>query len=146
MANRQKEVRRVGRPLLPKGEAKGSIVPVRFDADDLKLVTMAAKRGKKNVSEWIRETLRTAAEVQMFSGTLHEAIKQVLLGRENFTATTSEISDEIGRNGSYTRKDGKAARASQINARVRHYRDLFRFVAPGTVQLISESSAKPEAV
>ena len=49
--------RPVGRPKLAKGEAKGKIVPVRFNADDLKKVTAAAKTSKQTLSEWIRSTL-----------------------------------------------------------------------------------------
>ena len=52
---------KIGRPKLPKGEAKGRIVPVRFTADDLKAIATQAKASKQNVSEWIRSTLRAAA-------------------------------------------------------------------------------------
>jgi len=51
-----------GRPRLPKGEAKGKTVQVRFTADDLKQVTAAAKAGKQSVSEWIRSILIAAIE------------------------------------------------------------------------------------
>jgi hypothetical protein len=54
-----KKPKKVGRPKLAKGEAKGRIVPVRFRADDLKAITAAAKR---TVSEWIRSTLHAAIE------------------------------------------------------------------------------------
>jgi hypothetical protein len=57
---RQKKVRKVGRPKLPKGEAMGKIVPVRFAADDLKAMESAARAGKQTVSEWIRSTISTA--------------------------------------------------------------------------------------
>jgi predicted HicB family RNase H-like nuclease len=135
MAN-GKKTRSVGRPRLPKGEAKGRIVPVRFDPDDLRLVIEAAKANKQTVSEWIRSTLRTAAEISLFHGTLHDAIESVLLKQKDFKATTSDISEEIKRRGLYTRKDGKAAKATQINARVRHHPKLFEFVEPGMVRLI----------
>lgn len=49
--------KKVGRPKLAKGEAKGKIVPVRFNAEDLKKVTAAAKANKQTVSEWVRSTL-----------------------------------------------------------------------------------------
>lgn len=52
--------KKVGRPKLPKGEAKGRIVPVRFNAEDLKAIEVAAKRSKQTLSEWIRSTLNTA--------------------------------------------------------------------------------------
>jgi hypothetical protein len=48
---------KIGRPKLPKGEAKGRIVPVRFTADDLKAMEAAARASKQNVSEWIRGTI-----------------------------------------------------------------------------------------
>lgn len=55
-----KKTRKPGRPKLPKGEAKGKIVPIRFAPDDLKAVTAAAKASKQSVSEWIRSTLNAA--------------------------------------------------------------------------------------
>jgi hypothetical protein len=53
---------KIGRPKLPKGEAKGRIVPVRFNAQDLKRVELAAKASQKTVSEWIRGTIASAME------------------------------------------------------------------------------------
>jgi hypothetical protein len=53
---------KVGRPKLPKGEAKGRIVPVRFTADDLKAMEAAAKAGKTTLSEWIRSTIHATLE------------------------------------------------------------------------------------
>jgi hypothetical protein len=108
-----------GRPRLQKEEAKGRIVPVRFGLDDFSLVTSAAKAAKQTLSAWIRHALRTAAEIQMFDGTLHKAMKIVLLERESGTAATGEIAIEIEQRQLYKRKDGEAARAKQINARVR---------------------------
>jgi uncharacterized protein DUF6290 len=57
---RAQKPKKVGRPKLPKGEAMGKVVPVRFNADDLKKVTAAAKAKKQTVSEWIRTTLSEA--------------------------------------------------------------------------------------
>lgn len=51
---------KVGRPKLPKGEAKGRIVPVRFNVEDLKAIENAAKASKQTLSEWIRSTLNAA--------------------------------------------------------------------------------------
>lgn len=56
------QTKKVGRPKLPKGYAKGRIVPVRFNAEDIKKITGAAKASKKTVSEWIRSTLYAAIE------------------------------------------------------------------------------------
>lgn len=52
--------RKVGRPKLPKGEAKGRIVPVRFTGEALKAMMEAAKANKQTLSEWIRSTLNAA--------------------------------------------------------------------------------------
>ena len=52
--------RKPGRPKLPKGAAKGSIVPVRFSSEDRKRVEDAAKANSQTVSEWIRGTLKAA--------------------------------------------------------------------------------------
>lgn len=56
----QPKPKKVGRPKLAKGEAKGRIVPVRFAPDALKAITTAAKREKQSLSEWIRSTLNAA--------------------------------------------------------------------------------------
>lgn len=54
---KQPKPRKPGRPKMAKGEAKGSIVPVRFSPESRKRVEMAAKASNKTVSEWIRSTL-----------------------------------------------------------------------------------------
>jgi hypothetical protein len=58
----QKQNKKVGRPKLPKGEAKRRIVPVRFTAGDLKTISRAAKANKQTVSEWIRSTVMSRNE------------------------------------------------------------------------------------
>jgi hypothetical protein len=56
------EPRKPGRPILPKNEAKGRIVPVRFRDEDLAKIAKAAKKSNQTVSEWIRSTLAVAIE------------------------------------------------------------------------------------
>jgi len=53
---------KMGRPKLPKGAAKGRIVPVRFSPDDLKAIAARAKASNQNVSEWIRRTIHANLE------------------------------------------------------------------------------------
>jgi hypothetical protein len=52
--------KKIGRPKLPKGDAKGRIVPIRFNPNDLKRIESAAKAGQKTVSEWVRQTINAA--------------------------------------------------------------------------------------
>jgi hypothetical protein len=47
---------------MPKGTAKGRIVPVRFTADDLKAMAARAKASDQNISEWIRSTIHASLE------------------------------------------------------------------------------------
>jgi len=54
--------RKVGRPKLPKGEAKGRIVPVRFTEEALKAIEARAKARKQTISEWIRNALNAAVQ------------------------------------------------------------------------------------
>ena len=54
--------RKVGRPRLPKGEAKGTPVQVRFNPEERQRVEKAAKAQNQTVSEWIRSTLSAALE------------------------------------------------------------------------------------
>ena len=119
---------------------------MRLDADDLTLVMAAAKASDKALSEWIRNTLRSAAEVQMFQRTLHQAMQIVLSERQDKTATTSELSEEIERRGLYCRKEGAAARAQQINARARKYPQLFTIDVTGLVRLLGNSAANQSSV
>jgi predicted DNA binding CopG/RHH family protein len=56
----QQKTKRLGRPKLPKGEAKGRIVPVRFNSEAIKAVEAAAKAKGQTVSEWIRTILEAA--------------------------------------------------------------------------------------
>jgi hypothetical protein len=55
-----KKSKKVGRPFLPKGQAKRKIVPVRFTTDEFKAMELAAKASNQSVSEWIRITLNAA--------------------------------------------------------------------------------------
>lgn len=57
------KAKKIGRPKLPKGHAKGVIVPVRVNPDDRKLFEKAANASEhKTLSAWIRHTLHKAAQ------------------------------------------------------------------------------------
>ncbi len=56
----QNRARKVGRPKLPKGQAMGRIVPVRFTPQALKAMEAAAAIKKQSLSEWIRSTCNAA--------------------------------------------------------------------------------------
>jgi uncharacterized protein (DUF1778 family) len=49
--------KKIGRPKLPKGAAKGKTVQVRFNLDELRRITGAAKASKQTLSEWIRSAV-----------------------------------------------------------------------------------------
>ena len=59
---RQPKPRPVGRPKLAKGEAKGKIVPIRLNPEDLKRVANAAKANNQTLSEFVRSTLYARLE------------------------------------------------------------------------------------
>lgn len=52
--------KKVGRPVLPKGDAKAATVRVRSTPSELRSYEMAAKSVKQTLSEWIRSTLNAA--------------------------------------------------------------------------------------
>jgi predicted HicB family RNase H-like nuclease len=52
--------RKVGRPMLPKGNAKAATVRVRSTPNELRSYEMTAKATKQSLSEWIRSTLNAA--------------------------------------------------------------------------------------
>lgn len=53
---------KIGRPKLPKGEAKGRIVPIRFNPQEIKRIEAAARASQKTVSEWVRSTISAAMQ------------------------------------------------------------------------------------
>lgn len=54
MNQQTKPKKKIGRPRLPRGEAKGKIVPIRFTKAEVDQLSRAAKASDKSVSEWIR--------------------------------------------------------------------------------------------
>ena len=52
--------KKMGRPRLPKGEAKSRIVPVRFSALDLRRIAAKARASHQTVSECIRRIVTAA--------------------------------------------------------------------------------------
>jgi len=52
--------RKPGRPKLPKGEAKGKIVPVRFTKAEAEQLAETAHTNGLNLSEWLRRPVLTA--------------------------------------------------------------------------------------
>jgi uncharacterized protein (DUF1778 family) len=53
----QPKPKKVGRPKLPKGNAKAEMLRVRATPDELRAFDKAAKASKQTRSEWIRSTL-----------------------------------------------------------------------------------------
>jgi predicted HicB family RNase H-like nuclease len=52
--------RSVGRPSLPKGEARAKVTPVRLQDNERAAFEKAAQKAGMSLSEWIRQTLRSA--------------------------------------------------------------------------------------
>jgi hypothetical protein len=87
----QKKPRKVGRPKLPKGEAKGRIVPVRFAADDLRAINTLARTNKQTISEWVRIALPLEAK-ERYKGYLIELSTRT--AREGGFTTSGWITKE----------------------------------------------------
>ena len=54
---KQQKPKKPGRPRMAKGEAKATIVPVRFSPEDRRRVETAAMASNQTVSAWVRTTL-----------------------------------------------------------------------------------------
>jgi hypothetical protein len=52
---------RIGRPPLPKGEAKGALLSVRFSGAERQTLERAARLAGEKLSEWARNVLLAAA-------------------------------------------------------------------------------------
>ena len=59
---KQPKPKRLGRPPLPKGNAKAVMLRVRVTPDERKAIEVAAKANNQKAAEWIRGTLATAIE------------------------------------------------------------------------------------
>ncbi len=59
----QPKPKKVGRPKLPKGHAKGRVLGLRLTDEEIKNFATAAKAKKQTVSEWMRSTLNAGLEV-----------------------------------------------------------------------------------
>jgi len=57
--------RKVGRPTLPKGNAKAATVRVRATPNELRAYEATAKAKKQSLSEWIRSTLNAAVAARV---------------------------------------------------------------------------------
>jgi uncharacterized protein (DUF1778 family) len=57
----QKQNKKMGRPKLPKGEAKSELIRARVTPSEYKSFENAAKSAGKDISEWARKTLIDAA-------------------------------------------------------------------------------------
>jgi Arc/MetJ-type ribon-helix-helix transcriptional regulator len=59
----KKSTKKMGRPKLPEGEARGKIVPVRMSNSDLELVNeIVANSDFKNASDFIRYAVQETAK------------------------------------------------------------------------------------
>jgi len=54
--------KRVGRPALPKGNAKAVMLRVRISPNDLRAIEATAKASKQTVSEWVRSTIHASLQ------------------------------------------------------------------------------------
>ena len=63
------KAKKMGRPKLPKGHAKGFILPVRLTQSEVVLFKKRAKASDhKTLSEWVRHALREAADSSQEGG------------------------------------------------------------------------------
>ena len=60
MGEIDRKKRKPGRPKLPRGKAKGRIVPIRFTKAEADQFAEAARKSNQTVSEWIRRTVLAA--------------------------------------------------------------------------------------
>jgi predicted HicB family RNase H-like nuclease len=58
----QPKPRKAGRPPLPEGNAKATMLRVRVTPDERAALEAAAKASNQTISEWIRSTLNAAIQ------------------------------------------------------------------------------------
>jgi predicted HicB family RNase H-like nuclease len=55
----QLKPKKMGRPTLPRGQAKSGKIQVRMSADEQRMIEASAKAKKQTVSQWVRDALKT---------------------------------------------------------------------------------------
>ena len=60
---RQPKPRPVGRPKLPRGEARAAALQVRLSPEERKRFESAAKASQQTITEWVRSTLNASFQV-----------------------------------------------------------------------------------
>jgi hypothetical protein len=70
--------KKAGRPKLPKGEAMGRAIQVRFTVGDLKSFAAAARMKNMTVSEWVRTSL-TERNVPVWYGLCADDSRHIIL-------------------------------------------------------------------
>jgi hypothetical protein len=93
---KQPEKRKPGRPKLPKGEAKGKVMPVRFAASEMRAIESAARVSSQSVSEWVRSTLRRALQeivpvANQVDGSRGNDARRIRAGRRNLASKPESI-------------------------------------------------------
>jgi hypothetical protein len=58
--------------------------------------------------------------------TLHEAMRRVLLERENAPMSARALADEVNQRDLYKKRDGSPVEINQIHARVNNYPQIFK--------------------
>jgi predicted HicB family RNase H-like nuclease len=56
------KTKKVGRPKLPKGEARGKMTQFRLQPEEKKMFEAEAKKQGLTLSDWMRETLKQKIE------------------------------------------------------------------------------------
>src|SRR5271163_4532100 len=67
------KAKKVGRPKLPKGHAKGRVFGLRLTDEEIKNFEAGAKARHQSVSEWMRTTLNVAIEQSLASVTASQS-------------------------------------------------------------------------
>jgi hypothetical protein len=83
LSQQNKTRKKAGRPKLPKGEAMGRVIQVRFTAQDTKAIEAAAKARGKGVSEWVRTAIFLDAK-ERYKGCVIELATRI--ANEGFAA------------------------------------------------------------
>lgn len=87
--------KKVGRPVLPKGDAKAVMLRVRFTASELRAIESAARVTNQSVSEWVRGVLRNSLQdtvplANETQGSRSNDPRRIRAGRRSFDSN-SEI-------------------------------------------------------
>jgi hypothetical protein len=112
-----------------RAEVERELVKAEADMEGLRLqeraLASAIKRARYVLGLEVEMSTPAGNPAERGRMLLHDALVDILRGRDNQAMTARELADEVNRTGIYHKRDSSPVAVSQVHARVHNYDRLF---------------------